>query len=769
MTYPLRAEDIAVQVVESREEDRLITELVIFNQGDEPLTQNWRLYFSLGLTPAPEETSVQQVLLDGRYGYLQPGETWQTLAPGDQHRIRVNNWLFSGMPLAAQQGFHLGRLDPGDNQDRLIGRPVELPAKLAPIRLENKWITDTSPSADTAVLTPEYMFDVNAETKADGSGFFVIPAIASLDPDTESFSVEGFSMVPRAVDGLKNEADCLRSHLDASNLIKDGGTPVSLSLSSSLAPQQYHLVCSPAGISIEGHSSEAVFHGIQTFTQLLAYEDGVCRLPEVDLLDAPDFEHRAVFIDIARHFHDAAQIGKVIQAMSLYKLNRLQLGISNDEGWRLEIPEIPELTGIGATRSFDVTDDNGERRALYPAWGDNDADTSGFITRIEFIELLQLAQQHHVEIILEFNLPGHANAILRAIESTGRYNLVDRDDTSIHRSAQGYTANVMNVCLPDTYRFAADILASFKSAYDEAGVPMQRIHLGGDEVPEGAWLHSPVCRQSTLWDGHWDMDNPDDRQAATQALNRHYFQTVREAVEATIPGITCGFWHEMAQHESGSSGANYFNAWTTEAGQREIVDEVLQSGQQLVISNASYLYLDMPYALHRDEPGLPWAAYISTRHIHNFDPLACWDIAEENTAQVQGLQAQLWSETIYTPALMDYHLFPRLLAFAERCWNSRPAGDWARFAGKVGRRELDALAAYAIQFRIPPPGARIIDGRLHANTSYPHLVIRYTLDGNEPGLDDRVYSGPVEIDSTTVRLAAFHPASGRSSRSVEVS
>ncbi|MEL0066611.1 MAG: family 20 glycosylhydrolase, partial [Gammaproteobacteria bacterium] len=374
----------------------------------------------------------------------------------------------------------------------------------------------------------------------------------------------------------------------------------------------------------------------------------------------------------------------------------------------------------------------------------------------EFVQLLRLAAEHHVNIILELNLPGHANAMIRAMAASGRYQVLDPEDKSIHRSAQGYTHNVMNVCLPGTYALAADILETIAGYYKQAGVPLRALHLGGDEVPAGAWLDSPVVRQSSIWDTRWQLDNEADRAAATQALSQHYASEITKLAAAIMPGVKLGFWHEMSPALPADADT-YVTGWTTETGDRDLVEAVLDRGQRLVIANASFLYLDMPYTLSSEEPGLPWAAYIDESLIYHFSPLANWAITEGQRDQVLGLQAQLWSETIYSEERMFYHLFPRLLSVAERAWaTENSTRNWSGFASALGERELSYLESLNIPFRVPPPGADIVADKIEACTAFPGLVIRYTLDGSEPDSTSMTYNTPVTSDTADVlKMAAF--------------
>jgi hypothetical protein len=126
----LNASDLAVQIIEKQEGDSVITFLQITNRSEGLIGREWRLYFSLGLSPVAEERRVTQTILDGRYGFLEPSTEWQALEPGAFINIQIENWLFSGMQLVARQGFHLTQLI--DGSERLLGTPVLLEPDLVP-------------------------------------------------------------------------------------------------------------------------------------------------------------------------------------------------------------------------------------------------------------------------------------------------------------------------------------------------------------------------------------------------------------------------------------------------------------------------------------------------------------------------------------------------------------------------------------------------------------------------------------------------------------
>ncbi len=758
-----------VQLQEVEDADgNLATRLMLRNDSSMLLDRGWRLYFSLGLELADGEDRVRTERVDGRYGFLEPAVSWAPLESGESMEIPVQQWLFSGMNLLGKQGFHLAVLPAGNNEEVLLGSPTELPPLLQPIsELRNAWMKQSSPSSDLAFQSPAHVFERNASAPADR---------VALIPEPKEWQHEGheFSFKAICISGaldMPGELQLLSEMLQARGIPEQAdGYPVRLSLQPALPESCYELKVNETGCDLVGHDAAAVCMGIQLLRQLIDDVETGWKLAKQQIKDWPDFSHRAFFLDIARHFQSPEQIKKIIRVMAAYRMNRLQLGISNDEGWRLEIPGIPELTEIGARRSYQAKDHSGSRVALYPAWGDNHEERWDFLTAAQFIDLLQYAKQLHIEIILEFNLPGHANALITALQTSGRYQVTDPADESRYRSAQGFSSNVVNVCQPDTYRFAGDVLKAFRSLYDQAGVAFASIHFGGDETPGGAWLDSPIVRSWEGWDPNWQRDNREDMMAARTALMHHHFRQLTSTAQEIQPGLRMGFWHEMSPYAEGDVLKHcYFNAWTTETGDRDIVENLLSLGEQMVISNASFLYFDMPYGLHAEEPGLPWAAYIDTRHIYEFDPIANWEIPPERIGQVLGLQAQLWAETVYSAELADYYIFPRLLALAERSWNRQPAASgWSAFAAALGQRELAYLDGWGVLYRVPAPGAIVEEGAVVANVAYPGLAIHYTLDGTDPGPASPCYEGPVRVTADqTINLVTV-TGNGRCSRVVSL-
>ena len=672
----MRAVDFQLQYIEQVSFDSVDTFLEITNSSEQPITNNWRLYYSLGLTPKSSDV-VSRVLVEGRYGYLQPTESWRPLASGSSIRLPVETWLFSGMDLLARQGFHVVHIDD-KGLETPLGVPKQLVSELTPLTApRNKFVSE----------------QVNTTSNNQASTHNVVPSVSAQL--TKQRSCPGFHI-------LKNDLLVESEHLDALlldlNLQADDGIEIKLQIDSTRKASSYSLTTDAGAIEITGGDPAGVFYAIQSLRQLLIRTDDHWELIETSIEDSPDYSHRGLFLDIARHFHSLDDIKKIVRAMSSYKMNRLQLGISNDEGWRLEIASIPELTEIGARRSYRTHSEANQRRALCPAWGDGPEDIEGYITGNEFIELLKFSETHHVEVIVEINVPGHANALLRSLEESDTFDLLEPGDESVHQSAQGYRNNIINIAKPDTYRLLKTIVEEVRVLYSIANVPLRAMHFGGDEVPEGTWLHSSACRQLEVWDDTWDMQRQADRENAASALMRFHYSQLKQIVKEITPDTRMGFWHEMSPYVD----SGYINCWHTADNNDHAVDDILNRDQSIVISNASYLYLDMPYQMAADEPGLPWAAYIDTSTIFGFQPLGSWGINVEHEHQVLGLQAQLWTETVHSPELLHYYLFPRLLAVAEKAWNKSSHCNWQSFASAIEQRELDHLTSLELTPRHRP-------------------------------------------------------------------
>ena len=284
--------------------------------------------------------------------------------------------------------------------------------------------------------------------------------------------------------------------------------------------------------------------------------------------------------------------------------------MGDDEGWRVEIPALPELTAVGARRGYTTTDDVDFLKGIYSGDGNPDAlDTpaNGYYTVDEYVELLRYADSLGVAVVPEFDSPGHSRAAIRAMEHRYRttgdasLRLIQDGDTSRYTSAQAFHDNILNPALEGPYKFWGIVFDGLADIYAKAGVPMPVVHIGGDEVPRHAWDGSEAARSLMAEKG------------LTEQRQLHALFVERVAEEAAKPGIKVAGWQEIALgHSKDYNDAvrpviAAVNCWTN-AGNKGV--EIASAGYPLVLSNVDYLYFDQTPTSHPEEPGLVWGAIV---------------------------------------------------------------------------------------------------------------------------------------------------------------
>jgi hexosaminidase len=207
------------------------------------------------------------------------------------------------------------------------------------------------------------------------------------------------------------------------------------------------------------------------------------RIPAAEITDAPRIAYRGLHFDVARNFSNKETVLKLIDLLAFYKLNPLHLHLTDDEGWRIEIPALPELTSIGSKRAHTLTDANW----LHPSYGSGPyADPArsrgtGYYSTREFIEILRYATERHITVIPEINFPGHARAAIKSMEARYRklmsqnqpekaeeFRLIDPADSSIYFSAQAYNDNVVCVVRESVFHFYETVVKALAEMYRQA-------------------------------------------------------------------------------------------------------------------------------------------------------------------------------------------------------------------------------------------------------------------------------------------------------------
>jgi len=677
--------------------------------------------------------------------------------------------------------------------------------------------------------TPKDIFEknnvLNLKLKADILPVSPKPKYAKISEGTIQFNS---SITISKSKSFGKEADQLKDYLSevfigSINIKKDSddqsNSDIQLIQNEDLdKPSSYKLDVSQNGVIIKASDQQGVFYGIQTLRHLIANSNysnpsNELSIRYAEIEDEPRFRYRGLMVDVSRNFHSKQAIFKTLDLMALFKLNKFHFHLTDDEGWRLEIDGLPELTDIGARRGH-TTD---ESDMLYPFYSSGpNADNSygsGYYTKSDFIEILQYANDRHIEVIPEIDLPGHMRAAIIAM--TARYNelkaagndseamkylLEDFDDESEYSSAQGYDDNAMCVCRESAFTFIEKVIDELVKLYDEAGVPLKVFHSGGDEVAYGAWQKSPVCE--TFINENPELSSSDDLHAYT--LRR--LKTILAKHDLKSAG-----WEEILLkhgkegHQTTEINPDFLNddmrayVWNAiwGGGREEMAYKLANLGYEVVICNSAQLYLDMAYNTEPEEIGLSWSGYTDTKSAFDLVPLDIYKTAgvsdidnfvkgktaltEKGKTNILGIQGQIWSETIRKEESLFYMMFPKLISVAERAWSPEqpweeaPANTilsvqksyWNDFTNTLGHYVLPKLDVQNVSYRIPPPGAIFENGQLSANTLFPGLTIRYTTDGSEPNINSTEYKSPVSIETENIMLKTF-ATNGNSSRTVNI-
>jgi len=760
-------------------DDAFTARLEIRNTGAVAIEPGWALYFNTCRKVVPGSVSPGYAIahINGDLFCLTMAGSSAWL-PGEQHTIEYEALHWAISITDAPLGFYLmpGALDLGDPRIAPFTRPEQ----------RHRMRGDLVPTADAP-----WRFGQNAALS-------LLPSIAvgriTPRPRTARFDAGGV-VVGRATRienaaGLDGEAAWLRALLadlplegDGAIVLETGAVDAGES-DPALAREAYLLEIVPNRVLVRGASAHGVFNGLQSLAQLVSSQGELCAGA---VLDAPRFGYRGLMLDVARHFSSVDTVLRLLDCMAAYKLNRFHFHLTDDEGWRLAIAALPELTQVGSRRGVAQP---GDAPCLPPSFGSGAAigrsNGSGFYTAADFVTILRYAQARHIEVIPEFNMPGHARAAVCAmrvrhdrllalgdVEGARRYLLSDPDDASRYESVQLWHDNVMCIALDSCDRFIDTVVAEVAQLYREAGAPLRVLHTGGDEVPLGAWTGSPAC-QARMREHGWD----DVRQL------RDHFQARCRAILARH-GIAFAGWEETAALPSHDCLVYVWND-APGGGQEDCARRLANAGHQVVLASAASLYFDFACAKHPQEPGYYWAGFVGTRDAFAMRPLdglgplrhdpmgravesTLQPLSEAGRARIIGLQGQLWSENMNTRARLEYLALPRLTALAERAWaQEAQADDWNEFANRLGQRVLPRLdrAPQPWGYRLPPPGAVLQGGYLHANVELPGLGLHYTLDGSDPDARSARYTRPVALhDARVVKLASVDTR-GRISRIV---
>lgn len=735
---------------------------ITFSTKDHAIPESTTLYFS-HIAPVRGFTSSSNVNIEHVNGDLHRVSFNHSIPPNTEFTATLSSPFWHAVRSDAMPNYYItfGDLEPVVVNS--TARITEPGTQLLVNQHANQWGTQSqylrSSEDSMPLMDSAYWYDAQSLTAPHDlaeKSLRVIPQVAAREDSGKTGAINGVTFTPETATLLAPA----RAQLSSFGLAEtENGVPVKVAILPDDAKRaHYTLAISNTDIEINAASALGANYALLTLMQL--FDKETKHLPITTISDAPRFAFRGMHVDVARHFLGKQAIETLITQMFTYKLNKLHLHLSDDEGWRVEIDALPELTEVGAFRCHDVN----ETRCLMPQLGSGphrSAVGNGYLSEQDYIDIVQMAHDRGIEVIPSFDMPGHARAAIVAMNArhhrlssqknkaaATQYLLTDPNDKTQYESVQFYNDNTMNPCLDSTYAFVETVMASIKRLHERAGVPLTTFHIGADET-SGAWSQSPMCL----------AQNKDPNTLLPEFVTE--VQRIASKLDLRIGGWSDGM--EKAVDALDAKRA-YANVWDVlAAGGSENISHFSSAGIPVVLSFPDVLYFDFPYASHPFEPGYYWGSKAtSVEKVFSLMPEHLslhsneWvdrmgnrytPKADADTATLMGIQGQLWTEVTINQAAMEYMMFPRLLALAERAWhqsnwqvnadslsakkellNARQQ-DWAGFQSALFTTHFQALIKQNINVRVPPPAAKINDNLLYMQP-VEGFVMEYSHDGS---------------------------------------
>lgn len=518
------------------------------------------------------------------------------------------------------------------------------------------------------------------------------------------------------------------------NSIGSGNDCIAFRIDGRMEDEAYHLSITRNGIEVVSKDDRGAFYALQTLKQMLpADHTGGCRLPVVEIYDRPRFQYRGFMLDVARFFTPKDDVLKIIDCMSMLKLNKLHLHLCDDNGWRLEIKKYPLLHEIGSCRVERPGEYFSERKSARQG---EPVVPGGYYTQDDIREIVAYAAERQIDVIPEIEMPAHSNAALAAYPLLA-CPVVDKYIGVLPGLCPDHADILFCAGNEEVYSFIGDILDEVMELF-----PSKVIHIGGDEAVKTYWRQCPLCRKAIKENGLKDEEE----------LQGYFMARIADYLHSR--GRDVAGWDELA--ETGIPEDAILYGWR---GLGQAAVDAARSGHRFVMTPAKITYLIRYQGPQWFEP-LTYFGNNRLTDIYHYEPVGD-DWTEEMKALLMGVQASLWTEFCHSVDDVNYLIFPRLAALAEIGWTAPERKDWNRFQGALddylerikASGVMPSYSMFNIQHTVTPE-----DGRLKVllECERTDVEIRYTVDGTEPGRKSRLYSGPLTLTSgCTVRCAAF--------------
>ena len=385
---------------------------------------------------------------------------------------------------------------------------------------------------------------------------------------------------------------------------------IKISFIENLTKESYELNIDNNSISIFASDRAGALYGLQSLKQIfLVSKLEKTSIRNLKITDSPKFSYRGMLLDISRNFYGPKKIKQILDYLSFFKINHLDFRLTDDEGWRLEIPGLEELTEVGSKRGY-TKDESDNLIPIYGSGPDsNSSPGSGYLSKSEFKDILKYANERNITIIPQISYPSHIRSAIISMNAryqkfmelgdkgeAEKYLLIDPNDESEYYSAQGFDDNIVCICRESAFNFYEKVIDEVYLMYKEAGVEMKKFGVGADEIPYGAWRKSPLC------------DKFMEEKSITGDYDALYqYQQRRIYDKLSSYGLTMTGWDDILlrlteKNQSETQIKDFFkdddillfvwnNSWG--GGRQDMIYKYANLGYKTIMSNSSAFYFDM--------------------------------------------------------------------------------------------------------------------------------------------------------------------------------
>ena len=587
-------------------------------------------------------------------------------------------------------------------------------------------------------------------------GISIIPVPVSIQAGEGNFTLKNTTVINLSGDAADakrvsgflaqklNTATGFNISVTSPGAAKSNNDNISLALinDAAIGIEGYKLNITPATVSIQANNPAGLFYGVQSFIQLLPKEIGsnvvlkniAWTAPSVSITDYPRFGWRGLMLDVSRHFFTKEEVKNFIDDMVQYKYNLLHLHLTDDQGWRIEIKSLPNLTKIGAWRAkregkwMNTTKPDSSEPKTY----------GGFYTHNDIKELVQYAKDRFVNILPEIDVPGHSMAALASYPelscTPGAYQVNAGEKFMEWPGPKALIDNNLCAANEKVYDFLDKVFTEVAQLF-----PFEYIHMGGDEAAKNMWEKNAAINALMKKEKLKDMHE----------VQSYFVKRVEKIIQSK--GKKLMGWDEIL--EGGLAPNASVMSWRGMKGGIEAA----KMGHKVVMSPTDFAYLDYMQGDPVTEP----LVYASLRlnQTYKFDPVP----PGVDPKLILGGQGNLWTEQIQNMRAVQYMIWPRGLAIAESVWSPKEKKDWNGFVQRV-EKQMERMDIQQIKYARTMYEPVFISSydtdkniKVELSTEVRGLDIHYSFDESHPDQFYPKYTAPLIIpkDAAQLKLVTY--------------